>query len=372
MSDDRLRSILEEVAAGSRSIETALDDLRDLPYEDVDVALLDHHRSFRTGVPEVVYGLHKTPAQIAMIVERMLARDGRALVTRASLEAVSVVQEKFPEALYFEAAHLIAVGDFPVPQSDRFVAVVTAGTSDLFVAEEAALTLEWLGTRVERVYDVGVAGVHRLLSKRELLWKASAVIAIAGMEGALATVVGGLVSCPTIAVPTSVGYGVSFNGIAALLAMLNSCAPGVSVVNIDNGFGAAVCAHMIVRNQMRLAYIDCVGGASGDMLLGALVDAGASEEVVRSIPAALHLPECAVSFERVMRGALSALQANVITPKHEDASPRAGVDRHDRSGGGERSGEASSPIGDPAFSGSRSAHSSQPDRIRAPARSGRR
>jgi len=249
MSDDHLRSILTEVAAGSRSIETALNDLRELPYEDMDVALLDHHRSFRTGVPEVVYGLHKTPAQIAMIVERMLARDGRALVTRASLEAASVVQEKFPEALYFEAAHLIAVGDFPVPQSDRFVAVVTAGTSDLSVAEEAALTLEWLGTRVERVYDVGVAGVHRLLSKRELLWKASAVIAIAGMEGALATVVGGLVSCPTIAVPTSVGYGVSFSGVAALLAMLNSCAPGVSVVNIDNGFGAAVCAHMMVRKQ---------------------------------------------------------------------------------------------------------------------------
>ena len=249
MSDDRLRSILEEVADGSRSIETALDDLRDLPFEDVDVALLDHHRSFRTGVPVVVYGLHKTPAQIAMIVERMLARDGRALVTRASLEAAGVVQEKFPEALYFEAAHLIAVGDFPVAQADRFVAVVTAGTSDLFVAEEASLTLEWLGTRVERVYDVGVAGVHRLLSKRELLWKASAVIAIAGMEGALATVVGGLVSCPTIAVPTSVGYGVSFSGVAALLAMLNSCAPGVSVVNIDNGFGAAVCAHMMVRKQ---------------------------------------------------------------------------------------------------------------------------
>jgi hypothetical protein len=249
MSDDRLRSILTEVAAGSRSIETALDDLRDLPYEDVDVALLDHHRAFRTGVPEVVYGLHKTPAQIAMIVERMVARDGRAFVTRVSVEAVSAVQEKFPAAQYFEAARLIAVGEFSLPQSDHFVAVVTAGTSDLFVAEEAALTLEWLGTRVERVYDVGVAGVHRLLSKRELLWKASAVIAIAGMEGALATVVGGLVSCPTIAVPTSVGYGVSFNGIAALLAMLNSCAPGVSVVNIDNGFGAAVCAHMIVRNR---------------------------------------------------------------------------------------------------------------------------
>jgi pyridinium-3,5-biscarboxylic acid mononucleotide synthase len=248
MSGEKLETILREVAAGSRSIDEALNDLRDLPFEDVDVAVLDHHRSLRTGVPEVVYGLHKTPAQIAVIVERMVARDGRAFVTRASDDAVAAVQAQFPQAHYYEAAHLIAVGEFPAAQSDRFVAVVTAGTSDLPVAEEAALTLEWLGTRVERIYDVGVAGVHRLLSKRELLWQASAVVAIAGMEGALATVVGGLVSCPTIAVPTSVGYGVSFNGLAALLAMLNSCAPGVSVVNIDNGFGAAVCAHMIVRN----------------------------------------------------------------------------------------------------------------------------
>jgi NCAIR mutase (PurE)-related protein len=246
MNQEKLEVILREVAAGSRSIDEALNDLRDLPFEDVDVAILDHHRSFRTGVPEVVYGLHKTPAQIAEIVKRMVARDGRALVTRASTEAVGMVREKYPEAQYFEMPRIITVGGFPAPQSDRFIAVVTAGTSDLFVAEEAALTLEWLGTRVERVYDVGVAGIHRLLSKREVLWRASVVIAIAGMEGALATVVGGLVSCPTIAVPTSVGYGVSFNGIAALLAMLNSCAPGVSVVNIDNGFGAAVCAHMIV------------------------------------------------------------------------------------------------------------------------------
>ena len=238
-----------EVAAGSRSIAEALADLRDLPFEDVDVALLDHHRVFRTGVPEVVYGLHKTHAQIATIVERMVVRDGRAIVTRASTEAVDAVQERFPEARYFETARILTVGEFPEPQHDHFVAVVTAGTSDLPVAEEAAITLEWLGTRVERVFDVGVAGVHRLLSRHEVLWRASAVIALAGMEGALATVVGGLVDCPTIAVPTSVGYGASFNGVAALLAMLNSCAPGVSVVNIDNGFGAAVCAHLIVRNQ---------------------------------------------------------------------------------------------------------------------------
>ncbi len=248
MSREKLEVILKEVAGGSRSIAEALDDLRDLPFEDVDVAVLDHHRTVRTGVPEVVYGQHKTPDQIAAIVERMVTHDGRAIVTRASPEAVAAVQAKFPQAQHFEMAHIITVGEFPAPQADRFVAVVTAGTSDLPVAEEAAITLEWLGTRVERVYDVGVAGVHRLLSKRELLWRASAVIAIAGMEGALATVVGGLVSCPTIGVPTSVGYGVSFHGVAALLAMLNSCAPGVSVVNIDNGFGAAVCAHMMVRH----------------------------------------------------------------------------------------------------------------------------
>ena len=247
MSREKLETILKQVAAGSRSVDEALNDLRDLPFEDMDVAVLDHHRAFRTGVPEVVYGLHKTPAQIAAIVARLAARDGRAIVTRASAEAVLAVREQFPQAQHFETACIIAVGGFPAPLSDRSVAVVTAGTSDLPVAEEAAITLEWLGTRVERVYDVGVAGVHRLLSKRELLWQASAVVAIAGMEGALATVVGGLVSCPTIAVPTSVGYGASFHGIAALLAMLNSCAPGVSVVNIDNGFGAAVCAHMIVR-----------------------------------------------------------------------------------------------------------------------------
>ena len=249
MSPDRLETILKEVAAGSRSVEEALTDLRDLPFEDVDVAVLDHHRALRTSVPEVVYGLHKTPAQIVTIVERMMARAGRAIVTRASPETVAAIKEKFPEARHAETARMIAVGNFPARQSDCFVAVVTAGTSDLPVAEEAAVTLELLGTRAERVYDVGVAGVHRLLNKRELLWQASAVIAIAGMEGALATVVGGLVSCPTIAVPTSVGYGASFNGIAALLAMLNSCAPGVSVVNIDNGFGAAVCAHLIVKGQ---------------------------------------------------------------------------------------------------------------------------
>ncbi|MBP7688295.1 MAG: nickel pincer cofactor biosynthesis protein LarB [Thermoflexales bacterium] len=246
MDRDQLRLLLASVADRTSSIDEALIALRDLPYEDATAAVIDHHRSLRTGVPEVIYGASKTPDQIAHIVERMVERNGRAIVTRASREAVATVRAKYPEIKDFDVARMIAVGDFPQPQSDRYVAVVSAGTSDLPIAEEAAITIELLGTRVERVYDVGVAGVHRLLDRREVLWQASAVVAVAGMEGALATVVGGLVDCPTIAVPTSVGYGASFNGIAALLAMLNSCAPGVSVVNIDNGFGAGVCAHMII------------------------------------------------------------------------------------------------------------------------------
>ncbi|MBI5565196.1 MAG: nickel pincer cofactor biosynthesis protein LarB [Chloroflexi bacterium] len=249
MDRDQLRVILSGVADRTCSIDEAMLALRDMPYEDATAALIDHHRTLRTGVPEVIYGASKTPAQIAHIVERMVERNGRAIVTRASREAVAAVREKYPDLQDFDVARLMAVGEFPRPRSDRFVAVVSAGTSDLPVAEEAAITIELLGTRVERVYDVGVAGVHRLLDRREVLWNASAVVAVAGMEGALATVVGGLVDCPTIAVPTSVGYGVSFNGIAALLAMLNSCAPGVSVVNIDNGFGAGVCAHMVVRGM---------------------------------------------------------------------------------------------------------------------------
>ncbi len=248
MDRDQLRELLTSVADRTSSIDEALLALRDLPYEDATAAVIDHHRSLRTGVPEVIYGASKTPDQIAHIVERMVERNGRAIVTRASREAVAAVRAKYPEIKDFDVARMIAVGDFPQPQSDRYVAVVSAGTSDLPIAEEAAITIELLGTRVERVYDVGVAGVHRLLDRREVLWQASAVVAVAGMEGALATVVGGLVDCPTIAVPTSVGYGASFNGIAALLAMLNSCAPGVSVVNIDNGFGAGVCAHMVVAH----------------------------------------------------------------------------------------------------------------------------
>ena len=252
MDSEQLRSILAEVAAGQRSVDEALTALRDLPYEDLGFARLDHHRSLRTGVPEVVFGQGKTPAQIVTIVERFVVRSGRAIVTRAYPEAVALVCEKFPQAHFYDTARILTVGEFPSPATGTFAAVVSAGTSDMPVAEEAAVTLELLGTRAERVYDVGVAGLHRVLDKLDLLRRAEVVVAVAGMEGALATVVGGLVSCPVIAVPTSVGYGVSFHGLAALLTMLNSCVPGVAVVNIDNGFGAGAIAHMIaVRSRMK-------------------------------------------------------------------------------------------------------------------------
>ena len=248
MNIEHLRTILTELADGKRSVEAALGDLRDLPYEDLGFARLDHHRSLRTGVPEVVWGLGKTPKQIAAIVDRFVRRDGRAMVTRIAPEAVAEVRVQYPQAKHYDVAHILAVGDFPAPASTgRFAAVVSAGTSDMPVAEEAALTLELLGTRVERIYDVGVAGIHRLLDKLDLLRQASAVVAVAGMEGALATVVGGLVACPVVAVPTSIGYGVSFQGVSALLTMLNSCVPGVAVVNIDNGFGAGAFAHLVLR-----------------------------------------------------------------------------------------------------------------------------
>jgi NCAIR mutase (PurE)-related protein len=247
MLPDQLRALLTEVAAGHRTVEAALADLRDLPYEDMGFARLDHHRALRTGIPEVVFGQGKTPSQVAAIVDRFVARSGQAIVTRITTEAVALVRASHPNARYVELAHMLSVGDFPDPPESPCVAVVAAGTSDLPVAEEAALTLELLGTRAERVYDVGVAGLHRLLARLDLLRTAAAIIAVAGMEGALATVVGGLVACPVIAVPTSVGYGASFGGLAALLTMLNSCVPGVAVVNIDNGFGGGAFAHLVAR-----------------------------------------------------------------------------------------------------------------------------
>lgn len=247
---NHLHSILTDVASGERSVEAALELLRELPYEDLGFAQLDHHRALRQGVPEVVFGQGKTPAQVVAIVGRLVARSGSALVTRAGPELAAAVCAAYPAAQYFETPRLIAVGGFAAPApASPLVVVVSAGTADLPVAEEAAVTLEWLGTRLLRVWDVGVAGLHRLLDKRELLWQADAVVVVAGMEGALATVVGGLVACPVVAVPTSVGYGANFNGLAPLLAMLNACTPTVAVVNIDNGFGAGVYAHLIVTRR---------------------------------------------------------------------------------------------------------------------------
>lgn len=217
---------------------------------DHGFAVLDHDRAGRTGMPEVVFCQGKTPAQVVAIVGQLLAQEGRALATRASAEAAQAVLAAYPAARWHEAARILTLGQAdagPCPEAAPFVAVVTAGTSDIPVAEEAALTLEFLGHCTRRVYDVGVAGIHRLMNRLDVLRQARVVIAVAGMEGALASVVGGLVACPVVAVPTSVGYGASFGGVAALLAMLNSCAPGVVVVNIDNGFGAAVHAHQIMR-----------------------------------------------------------------------------------------------------------------------------
>jgi NCAIR mutase (PurE)-related protein len=211
-----------------------------------DFALLDHHRATRTGMPEVVYCPGKTAHQVAEIVVRLSERSSRVLATRATPEQFAAVQDALPGAVYHALPRLITVGEPPSPANpDRYVAVLTAGTADTPVGEEAALTLEWQGSRVERLYDVGVAGLHRLLDRLPLVQKAYVLVVVAGMEGALTSVVAGLVARPVVAVPTSVGYGTAFGGVAALLTMLNSCAGGVAVVNIDNGFGAACYAHRI-------------------------------------------------------------------------------------------------------------------------------
>lgn len=249
MNVDRLRQILEGVRSGAVEIEAALAMLRDLPYEDLGFARLDHHRALRQGVPEVVFCPGKSTEQIVAIVEKLAARNRRVMATRASAEVFAAVQDAFPSAKYYQPARIIVVetGEAPpVPGPDEpYILVLSGGTSDIPVAEEAAVTAELLGSRVERLYDVGVAGLHRLLDHRQVLFGARVNVVVAGMDGALASVVGGLVTNPVIAVPTSVGYGASFAGLAALLTMLNSCAPGVAVVNIDNGFGAGYLAHII-------------------------------------------------------------------------------------------------------------------------------
>jgi len=240
-----LQKLLEQVQRGEVGVEAALEQMRGFPYEDLGFARLDSHRSLRKGFPEVVFCPGKTDEQILHIVERLRAREGRVLAARASAEVGEALQQIFDDAVYHPSARIVVVGG-PAPQSGRGdVLVVSGGTADIPVAEEAAVTAETLGSPVQRLYDVGVAGIHRLLDNRQQLFAANVVIAVAGMEGALASVVAGLVERPVIAVPTSIGYGASFGGLAALLTMLNSCAPGVAVTNIDNGFGAGYIAHLI-------------------------------------------------------------------------------------------------------------------------------
>jgi len=246
IDESRLRDLLQSLEAGALSVDDALTRLRDLPYEDLGFAALDHHRALRTGFPEVVLGLGKSPEQIALIAERLAARSDRVLVTRADVDAYRATKERVPDAAYHAVARCITI-DRPKQPKHPGVVVCCAGTSDLPVAEEAAVTAQIAGSAVERMFDVGVAGLHRLLDKLPALHAANALVVVAGMEGALPSVVAGLVSAPVIAVPTSIGYGASFNGLAPLLSMLNSCAPGVSVVNIDNGFGAGYLAAVINR-----------------------------------------------------------------------------------------------------------------------------
>ncbi len=245
MNEDALRRLLESVRRGEASVEEALGRLRRLPYESLGFANVDHHRAVRKGFPEVVLAQGKTPEQVAEIAAR-LAADGPLLVTRAAREHFRAVAGRLPGATYHEVARCITLGGPDGPLRPG-VAVVCAGTADLPVAEEARITAEMMGCQVSTLYDVGVAGVHRLLDRLDLLMSAHAIVVAAGMEGALPGVVAGLVPCPVIAVPTSVGYGASLGGLAALLTMLNACAPGLAVVNIDNGFGAGYMAAIINR-----------------------------------------------------------------------------------------------------------------------------
>lgn len=246
MTSSKIQKILTQVSRGETTIQSALDLLRDLPYEDLGFARLDHHRQLRTGVPEIVFGEKKEIGQILKIVEKLRERNDVVLVTRIDAEKGRELTRNFPEGEYYPAARLFALEKKrEVPAGGGKIIIVTAGTADLPVAEEARCTAQALGNQVDVIHDVGIAGLHRLLSEVPRLREASVIIAIAGMEGALPSVIAGLVGRPVIAVPTSVGYGTGIHGISALLAMLNSCVPGITVVNIDNGVGAAVAAHLI-------------------------------------------------------------------------------------------------------------------------------
>jgi NCAIR mutase (PurE)-related protein len=245
MDRSQIELLLHEVQSGRTEVGEALERLRDLPFEDLGFAKLDHHRSLRTGMPEVIFSAGKTVPQVAQIFARMAQAGGNVLATRASEEAFAAVHAVEPRAIFHPTARAITLTQTPAVAGKGIIGVVCAGTSDLPVAEEAAVTARIMGNEVELIADVGVAGIHRLLAQKESLQSARVLIVCAGMEGALPTVVGGLVNAPVLAVPTSVGYGASFGGVAALLGMLNTCSPNVSVVNIDNGFCAASIASLI-------------------------------------------------------------------------------------------------------------------------------
>jgi len=245
MNSEHLRHILENVKEGKIDIDDALAQLKLFPYEERGFVKIDHHRSLRKGFPEVVFCQGKTVEQVVEIIERLAISANTVLATKASPEVFTAVKNIISEARYYSLAGLIVVGNNKVKTGTGTILVVTAGTADIPVAEEAAVTAEAMGNKVGRLYDVGVAGLHRLLDNERMIFKANVIIAIAGMEGALASIIAGLVDKPVIAVPTSVGYGASFEGLAALLGMLNTCAPGIAVVNIDNGFGAGYLASFI-------------------------------------------------------------------------------------------------------------------------------
>jgi NCAIR mutase (PurE)-related protein len=247
MNEEQLRTLFEEVRTGAVDIEVALTRMRHMPFEDLGFAKIDHHRALRQGMPEVVFAKGKTPEQVATIAGRLAERSQNILITRADTCAAELIQRQTPEAEYFPLSGAIRVWRDRRMQGRGKIAVVCAGTSDIPVAEEAQVTVEVMGNEVEAIFDIGVAGIHRLMSNLDRLREARVIVVCAGMEGALPSAVGGLVSCPVIAVPTSIGYGASFHGLAALLGMLNSCASNVTVVNIDNGFGAGYVASLINR-----------------------------------------------------------------------------------------------------------------------------
>lgn len=247
MNEEQLRQLLEQVRAGAVDVDAALSRVRHMPFEDLGFAKVDHHRALRHGMPEVVFALGKTISQVIAIAEKLLARSPNVLITRATAEMAERVLEQLPGGEFFPLSGAIRYWREKKINGKGKIAVVCAGTSDIFVAEEAQVTAEAMGNEVDAIHDIGVAGIHRLLSNSARLMEARVAIVCAGMEGALPSVVGGLVSCPVIAVPTSVGYGASFHGLAALLGMLNSCSSNVTVVNIDNGFGAGYVASLINR-----------------------------------------------------------------------------------------------------------------------------